>query len=121
MSAKNFNRILFSLLDILRASITTTTEREKIDRLKTRINTTIMSGGEDFILRLSDRYFTEYSNDIINRNESIFLNFKCDASTDSEFVTLLNLIKKSYKNMKTAEKDIVYNKVKSLLESWANS
>lgn len=121
MNAKNFNKTLFSLLDILRAAVPTVAEKEKIERLKVRINTAIMSGGEDFILLASDKYFTQYSNDIINRNEAVFLNYECDASTPIEFTTLLDITKKSYKNMKPAEKNVVYNKVKLLLELWVNN
>lgn len=118
-TASQFNKTILDLITILRCKMQKTDEINKLDKLKSRIATVIVSGGEDYILKISNEYFIKFGADIIQRNEKVFLNYNLSGS-GSEFSDLLNAIKNSYVNMSVGEKDIVYKKVKLLLELWAN-
>lgn len=121
----NFNKTINKLLNLLSGKSKSDIEVANLDRLKKRVNM-LVSASESLLIERASPIFIDISEPILNKDEEFFMNtnvkeelknngFTLDKQ-DEYLFSLIDSIRKIYKNAPKNDKDIVFNHIKNLFD-----
>lgn len=122
---KEFNETTKNLINKLKRKTRSELELANIERLEKRISLLRTTAGVQALIEEAGPYILEYSDKIINRDEDFFMKmdvrgkFSGKVSTEDKFIfTLIDNIRVHYNKARQAERDEVYESVKSLHDNY---
>ena len=121
---KEFNTVVFSLLNRIERKARTDLEAGNLDRLRKRISLLKSTMGDNALIDSAAPFFLEYKDPIMYRDESFFTNLdarnecirrKGAIEKSDEFIfSLVDSTKVMYNSSSVAEKDTIYAEIKRL-------
>ena len=122
---KEFNEITKNLINQLKRKTRSELDLANIERLEKRLSLLRNTAGSQALIEEAGPYILDYSEKIINRDEDFFMKmdvrskFSGKVSAEDKFIfTLIDSIRVHYNKARQAERDEVYNAVKSLHDNY---
>lgn len=118
---KNFNSHVTNLVKTFEDATDNELDLSNLNRLRKRIALIKSTLGDDKIIELASPIFLKLKEEILNRDESFFMNVnvrskaKNNIDQSDEFVLdLVDMARKQYRLSSEAERDYIYSQIKSL-------